>query len=87
MKQKSSLDFVKMIMVVTTFICLGALIGAIGYLSTKLKIEPVAPPSTEESEIDTSDQKTYWRTYRNEEYGYEIEYPESCSIKEIETES
>jgi len=87
MKQKSSLDFVKMIMVVTIFICLGALIGAIGYLSTKLKIEPAAPPSTEESEIDTSDQKTYWRTYRNEEYGYEIEYPESCSIKEIETES
>jgi len=80
MKQKSSLDFVKMIMVVTTFICLGALIGAIGYLSTKLKIEPVAPPSTEEeSEIDISD----WETYRNIKYGYEIKYPKEWIVKDF----
>jgi len=80
MKQEPlSLNIVKTIMVVTIFVCLGALIGAIGYLAMKPKSESVVlQPTEEESEIDISD----WKIYRNEKYGFEIKYPPNWDYNE-----
>ena len=33
-------------------------------------------PSTSQNQIDTSN----WKTYRNEKYGFEVEYPPTCNI-------
>jgi len=55
-----------------------AVIGIILFIKSKLPAEqqsrPVFQSST--SEIDTSN----WKTYRNEEFGFEFKYPEECEV-------
>lgn len=81
MKQEPlSLNLTKTIMVVTIFVCFGALIGAIGYLAMKSKTEPpVLPPvEKEESKIDTSD----WKIYNNPETDFTFKYPNNWEVKQ-----
>ncbi len=40
--------------------------------------EVVTPGDNESGEVDTSD----WKTYRNEEYGFELDYPNDWSVAE-----
>jgi uncharacterized membrane protein YvbJ len=81
----------KKIIIITSIIVAVIIIGVITvYINQRQKgeevrKEPVAQPeeSTIESIIefiDTSD----WRTYRNEEYGFEIRYPVNWSVHDEE---
>ncbi len=69
----------KMILVVAMIVSLGALFGAIGYLAknkpVKIQQPQVSPAAEPETANQIIDETADWKTYKNEEYGFEVKYP------------
>lgn len=87
-KQKESLAILmaKAIMVVAIIASFGAVLGVAGYLAKNkqtINQEPevsVAPKSETANQI--IDETADWKTYRNEEYGFEVKYPKSLILSQ-----
>ncbi|MFZ2970752.1 MAG: hypothetical protein WA063_06400 [Minisyncoccia bacterium] len=72
----------KMILVVAIIISLGAVLGVIGYAvkNKAIKIQqPQVSPAAETAK-SVEDETADWKTYKNEEYGFEIKYPINISL-------
>lgn len=91
----------KLIMTVVLIVLVGALFGATGYFLGSENIKKQMPgvyynesqneqisedSNNEEKPIDLADEMADWQTYKNEEYGFEIKYPEEW-IFEISSEN
>lgn len=63
-------------------ISLGALFGAVGYLAKNKPVkiqQPQASPAAEPAK-SVEDETADWKTYRNEEYGFEFKYPKTFNL-------
>lgn len=67
------------IIVVLAIILVG---GVLAYQYWWLPKEEVKPLEIEKQTIIPKDQTANWKTYRNEEYGFEIKYPKDANIRE-----
>lgn len=56
--------------------------GILGYQYLLAPREEVSTPTTEEPEEITEDETASWKTYRNEEYDFEVKYPAEWEAKE-----
>lgn len=56
------------------------------YWQAGIKIPPQIPPELQNKENDTIDTST-WKTYRNEQYGFEVRYPEKLDTQFIRIHS
>ena len=65
----------KLILAVVLIVCIGAVMGLMGYALTKKQTRVEAPEVKTPDEI-IEDEIADWQTYRNEEFGFEIKYPE-----------
>ncbi len=96
---KSSLTIVKIVLTVASIVSIGTALGATVYFSVLKNNPPVAvqptptttpiltptisltPVPTVTPTTDTSD----WKTYRNEQFGYEIKYPENWYLYDVDS--
>lgn len=67
----------KLVLVVAIIASLGMVLGILGYALTKQKLVVQNPPVAQKAG-KTAD----WKTYKNEEYGYEIKYPKDWMLDE-----
>lgn len=81
-------DFAKLILVLLVIISIGTMAGSLKYLS-ELKDAPgtvqpkkLSPISTENQPENTDIDIKDWKTYSNEQYGFEFKYPDSWNPKE-----
>jgi len=74
----SGAPMAKLVLIAAMIVSLGALFGAIGYLAKNkaAKIQhPQVSPAAEPAK-SVQDETADWKTYKNEEYGFEVKYPE-----------
>jgi len=64
----------KLILAVVLIVCIGAVVGLMGYVLTKKQTRVEAPEVKTPDEI-VEDEIADWQTYRNEEFGFEFQYP------------
>ncbi len=68
----------KLFLVFAVIISLGAVAGVVGYLvknkAVKIQQQQISPATEPEKSVE--DETKDWKTYRNEEYGFELKYPE-----------
>ncbi len=75
----------KLILAVVLIVCVGAVMGLMGYVLTKKQVEVEAPEVKTPDEI-VEDKTDDWQTYRNEEFGFSITFNEEYKdIWESET--
>ena len=77
-KENLSILMARLIMVVSFIVGIGAVLGMMGYLWTisENKVEINNENVKEKVKDETAD----WKTYRNEEYGFEFKYPKELSF-------
>ncbi|MCK5475099.1 MAG: hypothetical protein KAI71_00770 [Candidatus Pacebacteria bacterium] len=79
-KESLSASMLKLILAISLIVGIGAVIGVLGYFLTMSKSEVVINIDVEKKVIKDEemiqDETVDWKIYRNEEYGFEFEYPE-----------
>ena len=73
-------SFSKIWIIVVVMVIIGGGILAWQYFGVP-KEEVRAPEEVPEKEEVIEDETADWKTYRNEEYGFEIKYPKDCHIE------
>lgn len=82
MKNKSSSKSIaKLIMVASLIMGLGTIIVLLGFLG-KMKNEVVLDDEAVSGKVIIQDDAVGWKIYRNEEYGFEVKYPQNWNEKE-----
>ena len=74
----------KLIMEVSLIVCIGTLLGVLGYFGTMPKSEVAINNEVEKEEKMIEDKTANWKTYRNTVHNYKIKYPDnSVSAREL----
>ena len=69
----------KLILAVVLIVCVGAVMGLMGWALTKKQTRLKMPEVKTTDEI-VEDETDDWQTYRNEEFGFEVKYPEDLGL-------
>jgi len=73
----------KLVLILCVIISLGLALGVAGYWAKNKPVknsEPPVSPAAEPS-APAKDQTANWKTYKNEEYGFEVKYPVDLVLK------
>ena len=81
MNKKVSTPIAISIIVLCAFLAGLILIGKYGFFPEKET--HLSKPSEKTEEVVTEDETTDWKTYRNEEYGFEIKYPKDWKERKV----
>ncbi|MBU4338391.1 hypothetical protein KKB43_04480 [Patescibacteria group bacterium] len=80
----------KLVLVAAIIVSLGAVAGVAGYLAknkaVKISQPQVLPAAEQEAANQIIDETADWQTYRNEEYGLEVKYPEDFECRDYSYE-
>ncbi len=74
----------KIFLIICVIFLVGTLLGVAGYLAKNKPVkiqQPQIPPVTETVK-SVEDETANWKTYRNEEYGFEFKYPRTLTLSE-----
>ncbi|MBU4337976.1 hypothetical protein KKB43_06050 [Patescibacteria group bacterium] len=84
--EPSGAPMAKMILAVAIIVSLGAALGVAGYLAknkpVKIRQPQVLPAAEQEAANQVIDKTADWKTYRNEEYGFEVKYYPELNFQE-----
>ena len=69
----------KLILAVVLIVCIGAVMGLMGWALTKKQTGVLEVKTPDEI---VKEETTDWQTYQNEEFGFEMKYPDYLEIKE-----